>query len=140
MVDPTGAGNPMQNPWYEALDAYRAAQHPNITLDPWLVITRTHLHALARRKVDDAFMLIPNGMLYDEKDFIAKLVGTANVPAIFPEREYKKAMGPNPPHTWVYGHDIPATFEKAADRVRDFLDSNEPETPTSEAEKDNDPL
>jgi len=138
VVDPTGGGDPMQNPLYAALEAYRANHHQNIRLNPRLVVTRAELHALDSDQVDDAFMLIPNGMLYDEKDFIASLVSAANVPAVFPEREYKKAMGPNPPHTWVHGHDIPATFEKAADHIRNFLDGYATVDP-SEAYPDVDP-
>jgi hypothetical protein len=136
--DPTGGGDPMQNPLYAALEAYRAGHYQNIRLNPRLVVTRAELHALNSGQIDNAFMLIPNGMLYDEKDFIASLVSAAGVPAVFPEREYKKAMGPNPPHTWVRGHDIPATFEKAADHIRNFLDGNATVNP-SEANSDIDP-
>jgi len=138
VVDPTGANDPTQNPLYPVLQNYTAGTYPNVTLNPLTVTTRNQLHALTSGQLDAGFMLIPNGMLYDEKDFIANLVGGAHIPAVFPEREYKKAMGPNPAHTWVRGHDIPATFEKAADHVRNFLDGLTMVNP-SEANADIDP-
>jgi hypothetical protein len=128
----------MQNPLYAALETYRAATYQHVRLNPLIVATRAQLHALTSDQIGDAFMLIPNGMFYDEKDSIADLVvGAANIPAIFPEREYKKATG-NRPHTWVRGHDIPSTFEKAADHVFNFLNAN-PIAPPTEANPDVDP-
>jgi hypothetical protein len=121
--DPQNQNNPMNNSLYASLSTYQGNTYPQVTLNPLTVTTRTQLHALTSDLVRNNFMLIANGMFYDEAPFIANLVKGAAVNAIFPEREYKKAMGPNPPRTWVRGHDIPSTFEKAADRVHDFLDA-----------------
>lgn len=126
VVDPKGAGDPMNHPLYVALKNYQTQTYPQVILNPLAVTTRTQLRALTSAQVRQTFMLIPNGMFYDEKDFIARLVvgAAAGTKAIFPEREYKRAMGSNPPpDTWVRGHDIPSTFEKAADHVRNFLDA-----------------
>jgi hypothetical protein len=140
-VDPLGAGNPLNNALYVDLKTYQTQTYPQVVLNPLAVTTRDQLHALTSAQVRQTFMLIPNGRLYDEKDAIARLVvGAApGTKAIFPEREYKKAMGANPPpHMWVRGHDIPSTFEKAADHVRNFLDALTM-VPPSPASEDIDP-
>ena len=61
----------------------------------------------------DAFMLIPNAIYYNSATEIGKAVQKKDVPAIYPEREYRKG------HTdknkaKVHGHQIPFTFRLAA--------------------------
>jgi hypothetical protein len=138
VTDPRSLTNPMNNSLYASLVAHQTVTYPQLTLHPLTVTTRDQLHLLTSAQIRGNFMLIANGMFFDEAPFIANLVKGAAVNAIFPEREYKKAMGPNPANTWVRGHHIPSTFEKAADRVRDFLDDN-PTQPIAPAPADVDP-
>jgi hypothetical protein len=66
-------------------------------------------------------MLLPNAEFYKNCKDIAKAVNQAGVPAIYPEREYKKAHQ-NKTHIKVHGHGIPVTFRQAAYYVDSLLD------------------
>ena len=61
----------------------------------------------------DRFMLIPNAVFYNNCQTIARVVEKKNIPARYPEREYKKAHKDKAKVT-VQGHHIPLTFRLAA--------------------------
>jgi hypothetical protein len=61
----------------------------------------------------NAFMLIPNAVFYNNCQMIARVVEKRNIPARYPEREYKKAHK-NKGNVTVQGHHIPLTFRLAA--------------------------
>ncbi len=94
-----------------------------------------------RGNVVGSFMLIPNGMFWNNRSTIAKIVDDANVPAIYPEREYKNEHRNHKDRVIVHGHNIPNTFRWAARQVvwllehpRDTL----PPAASREADKDED--
>lgn len=77
---------------------------------------------LKKNPVVGMFMLCPSGMFYDAgpKQDIMMLVEDANVPAIFPEKEFKAKHSSG--YKWyVLGHKIPETYERAADFANDLL-------------------
>jgi hypothetical protein len=82
-------------------------------------------------------MIIPSGMLYDERAKVINLARKAgqNILTIYPEIEYKlehNSTFGDTANIWVHGHDIKATFGNVADRVHDVLVSN-PMQPAAEA-------
>jgi hypothetical protein len=69
----------------------------------------------------NGFMLLPNADFYENCKVIAKAVEKAGVPAVYPEREYKKAHQ-NKTNIKVRGHSIQLTFRRAAYFVDSLLD------------------
>ena len=66
-------------------------------------------------------MLIPNTMFYNRCSEITDLVDQSKVPAIYPEREYKKAHKKRAGIA-VHGHHVPLTYRLAAHYVDSILD------------------
>jgi len=69
------------------------------------------------------FMVIPNAMFYLHcKDIVAMVDASVAVQWVcYPEREYKDASTSTTQTITVYGHDIPGTFQDAADIVKFIL-------------------
>jgi hypothetical protein len=73
------------------------------------------------------FMLIPNAMFYLHCAEIAAMVDASLAQTVYyPEQEYKDASKSKTQTITVYGHDIPGTFEDAADIVRFILKGKSP--------------
>lgn len=91
-----------------------------------------------RGHVVGGFMLIPNGMFWNNRSTIAQIVDDANVPAIYPEREYKNEHRKHKNLVIVHGHNIPNTFRWAARHVDCILQGRPLQPPSGEADKDED--
>lgn len=111
--------NSMTNPTYAPLAAYAAAQGLTVNA-PIEAATPAALTPNNFNTVAGSFMLIPNGMFFDNCTTIALLVDGKNLPKIYPERAYKDAHV-HPAHVIVHGHKIPETYTRAAAYVSDFL-------------------
>jgi hypothetical protein len=83
------------------------------------------------RITDKTFMVIPNAMYYQHCADIAKMVDASpNVKWVYyPEREYKDAIKTTGQNRQVHGHDIPGTFQDAADVVNGVLNGTYSLTP-----------
>jgi hypothetical protein len=83
---------------------------------PLFVRNSAELHALRQlpnNPVVGSLMLTPSGMFYDTNNMadIVWLVENANVPAIYPEHEFRHAHTPNyRQNIRVWGHKIPETY------------------------------
>ena len=96
-------------------------------------LTPTNFNAVA-----DAFMVIPNGMFFDNAKTIANLVENKDIPKVYPEMEYWNNHT-DKSKAWVRGHKIPETFDRAADHVVRFLKGDPKQGPTPAAPANQDP-
>jgi hypothetical protein len=128
-----------QNPKLAPLTAYAATK--GATINPLVAATSLDLNVNKFNAVAGSFMIIPNGMFFDNAETIARLVDAKDIWKIYPEREYKawhEAHG-NPAKVRVFGHKIRETYKKAAQYVSQFLE-NDPLDPSTEApDKDEEP-
>ena len=85
--------------------------------------------------VAGSFMMIPNGMFFDNYPTIAGLVDGKPVPKIYPEREYFTAST-NKNQVVVHGHKISPTYNKAADHVYNFLEGLTKQPPSEAPDLD----
>jgi hypothetical protein len=107
------------NPDYAPLAAYAVGK--GLTVNPPVdAPTPAALTAANFSTVAGSFMLIPNGMFFDNCTTIAQLVDGKNLPKIYPERAYKDAHL-HPAQVIAHGHKIPETYKRAAVYVSDFL-------------------
>jgi ABC-type uncharacterized transport system substrate-binding protein len=103
-----------------------ATKH-GIALKPLFARNPAELQALSQlspNPVDTSFMLAPSGMFFNSNNigYIISLVEGANVPAIYPEREYKiKHSAGYKPRVMVHGHHISNAYLAAADLVNDIF-------------------
>lgn len=109
---------------YNAVLVAANNSNPPISVTPLFARNPTELLQLSYSSVQGSFMLGPSGMFYNPNniDTIKTLVEAANVPAVYPEREFKNAHTPQYRNkVWVVGHNIPATYSKAAKLACDLL-------------------
>jgi hypothetical protein len=85
-----------------------------------VVSTPTDLTQAKFNSVKDSFMVIPNGMFFENAKKIANLVENKDIPKVYPETDYWDHHN-NKRKAWVRGHKIPETFDSAADQVVTFL-------------------
>jgi hypothetical protein len=86
----------------------------------------------------DAFMLIPNAIYYNAAIDIGKAVKKKDVPAIYPEREYRKGHN-DKRKAKIHGHHVPFTFRLAARLVDQILSGQQMVghlNPITEADRD----
>ena len=103
--------DPLSNPpESDAHDALAAAGGARVQFWTWAQLTANP------RCIDNTtFMLIPNGGFYNNRRDIAHLVEGRGVPAVYPEREYKKEHPTaSRGRITVHGHHVPFTFIQAA--------------------------
>ena len=117
VADPNN--NSMNNPIYAALYAYAQGK---VELKPLTISTRDQFKNLKPTDVEQAFMVIPNGMFFDSCEVIAALVDGRGIKVIYPEPEYKDVHTIDKTNVWVHGHDIPGAFESAAKHIYNFLE------------------
>ena len=79
--------------------------------------------------VADSFMVIPNGMFFDNAQTIAHLMDAKDIPKVYPETDYWDNHH-NKRKAWVRGHKIPETFDSAADHVVTFLKGKTKDAPS----------
>jgi hypothetical protein len=110
--------NPPSNYAYQVVQAYQSVYFSTVNLNS---ITYQQL----QNNIQVSFMLIPNAYYYNNCGTIAQSVQGANggkgVPAIYPEREYKKAHT-NKTGISVHGHHVPLTYRWAANYADSILD------------------
>jgi hypothetical protein len=124
------------NPTYAPLAAHAAAK--GLSVNPPVVAAKPgDLTDAKFSTVAGSFMMIPNGMYFDQAQKIADLLDGKDLPKIYPEREYWKAHR-NKNKVIVHGHKIPETYTKAANVVFQFLEGQTPD-PADVAEGDIDP-
>jgi hypothetical protein len=128
--------NHLTNPFYNDLVTYANGQGltVNTTID---APTVKDLNNVDFSKIVDSFMIIPNGMFFDNCDKIIQGVDNLKIPKIYPEREYFDAST-NQTHVYVHGHSIRQTYNDAADHVYHFLEGLKKLDP-AEAVPDEDP-
>jgi hypothetical protein len=102
---------------WKALQSYAKQTYPNLKVTPRDV---QDLGKLKPSHINGSFMLIPSTMFYNRCDEIADLVDQSKVPAIYPEREYKKAHKKTAAIA-VHGHHVPLTYRLAAHYVDSIL-------------------
>ena len=125
---------------YALVKAY--AEGKGMKVHEVLADTPADLQQNLQNKVVGSFMLIPNGMYFNNCEIITKIVDDAltndvNLWAVYPEQEYKKAHA-NKSRVRYIGHHIPNTFKKAAHHLDDILRQRTFPT-VSPAEDDVDP-
>ena len=103
---------------WKALQSYAKQTYPNLKVTPRDV---QDLGKLKPSHINGSFMLIPSTMFYNRCDEIADLVDQSKVPAIYTEREYKKAHKKTAAIA-VHGHHVPLTYRLAAHYVDSILD------------------
>lgn len=113
LYDPNNA--PSQDAFL-ALTAYKTTYFPGVQINP--------ININQLNNIQVSFMLIPNATyhLRANRHAIAHAVAQAAVPAIYPEREFKKEHPNNRTGIMVYGHNVPATYRVAASYVDSILD------------------
>jgi hypothetical protein len=111
---------PPSNTVFQDLQAYARSTYPNVTLIP---LDRHDPGSVNQNDIQGSFMLIPNALFYNKCNLIARAVERADVPAIYPEREYKKRHT-NRGRIKVHGHNIPLTYRLAATYVDSILDGS----------------
>jgi hypothetical protein len=109
--------NPPSKAAWKALSKYAKQKYPKLKVTPRDV---QDLGKLKLSDINGSFMLIPNAMFYNHCNEIAALVEQSRVPAIYPEREYKKAHRKTA-GVVVHGHHVPATYRLAANYVDSIL-------------------
>ena len=102
------------------------------------VLTPADLTPLKFSTVANSFMMIPNGMFFDNAQTIANLMDAKDIPKIYPEIDYWNHHS-DKRKAWVRGHKIPETFDRAADHVVRFLENKTPQAPTPAAVVNQDP-
>lgn len=102
---------------WKALQSYAKETHPKLKVTPRDV---QDLGKLKPSHINGSFMLIPNTMFYNRCSEITDLVDQSKVPAIYPEREYKKAHKKTAGIA-VHGHHVPLTYRLAANYVDSIL-------------------
>ena len=115
LYDSTNA--PSKAAW-KALQSYAKQKYRKLKVTPRDV---QDLGKLKSSHINGSFMLIPNTMFYNRCNEITDLVDQSKVPAIYPEREYKKAHKKTAGIT-VHGHHVPLTYRLAAHYVDSILD------------------
>jgi len=115
LYDSTNA--PSKAAW-KALKSYAGQKYPNLKVTPRDI---QDLGKLKPGHINGSFMLIPNTMFYNRCSEITDLVDQSKVPAIYPEREYKKAHKKRAGIA-VHGHHVPLTYRLAAHYVDSILD------------------
>lgn len=113
------------------------------TINPLVASTAADLTVTKFNAVIGSFMLIPNGMFFNNFQTIVDLVDLKDIPKIYPEREYKKAHEAHghAKKVLVHGHKIPETYNRAADYVYDFLEKGKKDPPTdADQDVDADPV
>ena len=105
-----------------------------------LVVSKpADLNATTFGAVADSFMVIPNGMFFDNAQTIANLVENKDIPKVYPEIDYWN-YHTDKSKAWVRGHKIPETFDSAADHVVRFLKNQAKQAPTPAAPLNQDPF
>jgi hypothetical protein len=99
---------------YEALKAYRTAYFPGVQIKA--------INIAQLNTIEGSFMLIPNASFHLKQNRldIATAVMAVGVPAIYPEREYKKEHN-NQAGIMVHGHNVAATYRLAGSYVDSIL-------------------
>jgi hypothetical protein len=99
---------------FQALQAYKNVYFSGVNLRP---ISFAQLNT-----IQGSFMLIPNASFHQQqtRHAIVQAVMAAGVPAIYPEREYKKEHN-NQAGIMVHGHNVPATYRLAGSYVDSIL-------------------
>ena len=69
----------------------------------------------------DAVIVLPDGLFYNYRRDVAALINAAQLPAIYPEREYADDGG-----LIAYGAYVPDNFRRAADYVDRILKGAKP--------------
>jgi hypothetical protein len=121
------------NPVYDKLNAYashRITVHPPIDAPTPAALTSKKFDSVA-----DSFMLIPNGMFFDNCKTITGFVDGKQIPKIYPEREYFNTST-NQTNVLVHGHKIPQTYNRAADHVYNFLEGRTKQPPSEAPDLD----
>jgi hypothetical protein len=102
------------------------------TINPLEASTSADLNNNKFNAVVGSFMMIPNGMFFNNFQTIVDLVDLKDIPKIYPEREYKKRHEGHghANKVLVHGHKIPETYDRAADYVYNFLQNGRKDPPT----------
>src|SRR5262245_38293479 len=118
LVNPTGAISVSEIP-----KAEMAASRIGLRLVSLAASTPAELRALAPAALSgcDGLLVMPDGMLWNNRATILDIASMARVPAIYPEREYADDGG-----LIAYGPNVPAHFRQAAGYVDRILHGANP--------------
>jgi putative ABC transport system substrate-binding protein len=118
LVNPTGAISVSEMP-----KAEMAASRIGLRLVSLAASTPAELRALAPAALSgcDGLLVMPDGMLWNNRATILGIASMARVPAIYPEREYADDGG-----LIAYGPNVPAHFRQAAGYVDRILHGANP--------------
>lgn len=113
--------NAPSNDAYTALQAYKNAYFPGVTINPININNQYPITPNQLNNIQVSFMLIPNANFHhlQNRRVIAQAVGA--IPAIYPEREYKKEHA-NKRGIMVHGHNVAATYRLAGSYADSILD------------------